>query len=606
MMTKREKIAKSQIIDKLLEGGYRTYAELFDLFELHLTTRPGVVGYMLPDMAEIWVSEYLDIEQVSLVIRHEILHEYYEHMNRYKAMFKNGQIPKDDPFLNIAADYEVSNVGYTEQDKIDAKKIKIGDKEVEGLVTSIDKPELADKTFEEIYEALKKESPGSMKQPSIGNRGDQQLEQAERAKARAEALREQAEEMGEGAGSGGSGQDGDSSQQGQSGQGSDSGSGGDQDDSSGSGSGDQSGDEEGSSGDGGDGDEDSGQDGEDGKDQKGGKKKSRQKYDDEEYKNMTPEEKKKERARRRKEAAKKLKEQADKLINEINEVVDDIKDGGGDPSGQPGGPGGEGSGNVFETPEEQKARAEAVKRINEKLADLESAARAKDEATSAIMRESAAKAANDSGKYRNTPLTRFTESLNRFIKDSTARARNASWAHINKKYVNSGLLRPGSSYSSRGDVPLINVYFDQSGSWDVNKIETGKQAVATLYKYQTRGEIKVNLYYFDTKVKSEPVGLGGGTKGRPVIEHISQTKPNNVIILTDGDITDIGESITVPGAVWILFYPEVYGPDAGTVVGSPNLVQHLKGRQLTRVFAIGNKVNLAPGITANGWSGGAE
>jgi hypothetical protein len=321
---------------------------------------------------------------------------------------------------------------------------------------------------------------------------------------------------------------------------------------------------------------------------------------------MTPEEKKKERARRRKEAAKKLKEQADKLINEINEVVDDIKDGKGDPSGQPGGPGGEGSGNVFETPEEQKARAEAVKRINEKLADLESAAKAKDEATSAIIRESAAKAANDSGKYRNTPLTRFTESLNRFIKDSTARARNASWAHINKKYVNSGLLRPGSSYSARGDVPLINVYFDQSGSWDTKKIETGKQAVATLYKYQTRGEIKVNLYYFDTKVKSEPVGLGGGTKGTPVIEHIKQTKPSNVIILTDGDITDIRESITVPGAVWILFYPEVYGSEEGVVVGSPNLTQHLRGRQLTRVFAIGSRVNLAPGITTNGWSGGGE
>lgn len=601
-MTKREKLAKSQIVDKLLEGGYKTYAELFDLFELHLTTRPGVVGYMLPSMAEIWISEYLDIEQVSLVVRHEILHEYYEHMKRYKAMFKEGGVPKNDPFMNVAADYEISNVGYTEQDKIDAKKIKIGGKEVEGLVTSIDRPDLADKTFEEIYEALKKESPESMKQPAIGNRGDQQLEQAERAKARAEALKEQAEEMG-----GESGESGQSSGNGQKGE-SESGSGSDsdqEDDSSSSqGSGDQSEGED-DSPDGGD--SNSGDEEGEGKDKEEGKKKSRQKYDDDEYKNMTPEEKKKERARRRKEAAKKLKEQADKLINEINEVVDGIKDGKGDPSGGPGGPGGDNSDSeVFETPEEQKARAEAVKRINEKLSDLESAARAKDEATSAILKEVAVKASRDSNKYRNSPLTRFTESLNRFIKDETARARNSSWAHINKKYVNSGLLRPGASYSARGDVPLINVYFDQSGSWDAKKIETGKQAIATLIKYQTRGEIKVNLYYFDTKVSSSDSGLGGGTNGQPIINHIKQTKPNNVIILTDGDIKDIHESITIPGAVWILFYPEVYGSKPGVVIGSPNLVQHLKGRQLTRVFAIGKEVDLAPGITANGWSGKGE
>lgn len=572
-MTRREKIAKSQIIDKLLEGGYVTYAELFDIFELHLTTRKGVVGYMLPNMAEIWISEYLDIDQVSMIVRHEILHEYYEHLKRYKALFKDGKIPKDDPYMNIAADYEISNVGYTEKDKSDAKKIKIGDDYLEGLVTSIDKPELADKTFEEIYEALKKESPESLKQPHIGNRGDEQLEQAERAKARAEAIKEQAEEMGEGEGGGSSGKDSDRNS-GQSGD-------------SGSSDGPSDGDEEGEG-------------------KEGGNKKSRQKYDDEEYKNMTPEEKKKERARRRKEAAKKLKEQADKLINEINDVVDDIKDGKGKPSGSPGGPGGEGDGNVFESPEEQKQRAEAIKRINDMLSDLDRAAKAKDEATSAIIKESAVKASESGSKYRNSPLTRFTESLNRFIKDSTARARNSSWSHINKKYVNSGLLRPGASYSARGDVPLINVYFDRSGSWNAQKTEKGKQAIATLFKYQTRGEIKVNLYYFDTKVKDQDVGLGGGTDGMPVVNHIKQTKPNNVIILTDGDIKDITETVVVPGAVWILFYPEAYGSKEGIVVGSPNLTQHLRGRQLTRVFSIGSRVELAPGITTNGWSGGGE
>ena len=81
-MTKREYIGKQQVHKILSEQGYPTYAHLFDLFDLHLTKDPKVIGYMIPGKAVITVNEDLDLEQVSVVVRHEILHEYLNHAVR--------------------------------------------------------------------------------------------------------------------------------------------------------------------------------------------------------------------------------------------------------------------------------------------------------------------------------------------------------------------------------------------------------------------------------------------------------------------------------------------------------------------------------------------
>ena len=562
-MTRRERLGKQEIIRKMSEEGYPTYAELFSLFDLNLTKDPDVIGFMVPEKAIIVINENLDIDQASVVVRHEVLHEFLEHMSRLKALGD-----EMSQTANIAADYEISNLGYTDKDKSAIRNLKVGDRVLSGLVTELDYPGWENLSFEEMYkrlkEKLKSESPESGKTPQIGDRGNSQIQEAEEIERRAQQIREQAEdaksqaEQELGDGSSGGQDDESSSSSGSSGNSQNNEAG--QDGEGGSDVGDTSG--------GDDPGEDSGS-GESG----GGKKGNRNRYDDEEYKNMSPEEKKRERARRRREAAKRLKEEADKLIDEIDEAMGNNDSSGNSESGGPGENSGE---KVFDTPEEQEEREKKIAKIKEFLGKLEKKASIIDESQNPVIRERASKAARDSGRYRDSALTRFTESLNRFIRDSIGRSRNSSWAHINKKYVNSGLLKPGSTYSARGEVPLINVYFDRSGSWDAKKTEKGRQAISTLNKYVTRGEIVLKLYYFNTKVLDTDPGGNGGTNGQPILDHIQQTKPNNVIILTDSDIRDCRTTVQIPGAVWFLWYDGRSG----------NLATHLSGRQLTKEFVI--------------------
>lgn len=562
-MTRRERLGKQEIYRKMASTGYPTYANLFSLFDLHLTQDPRVVAYMVPGKAEITINENLDIEQASMVVRHEILHEFLDHTKRYNRI--PNRIQGKDPFANIAADYEISNLGYTDEDKENAIKINIGGRLLRGLVTDYDHPDWVDKSFEEMYELLRKESPESMKDPHIGNRGSEQIQKAEEAKRRAEVIKERAEQQEQSAQqeidqSGGQGSMGDNSDSSSQGDG--------QSQSSGSGQSGSSSDDSSSGSDSGGpgGDDSSG----------GGNKKGRNHYDDEAYKNMSPEEKKKERARRRKEAAKKIKEEADKLIDDLNEVLDKDGNGQNDLDDKATGSSGSGDAPVFDTPEEQKEIEERIKGIKKILGNLEDQQNALMESKKAILKEKAVKASEVAKKYRDSPLTKFTESLTKFIRDELARGRQNSWSHINKKYVYSGLLRPGSTWQGKNNVPLINVYFDRSQSWTPEKSEKGAQAIATLNRYVTRGEIKLKLYYFNTRIMNTDPGGHGGTSGQPIMDHIQQTKPNNVIILTDDDIDDITTDVSVPGAVWMLFYKG----------RSRNLIEHLHGKKLTKYFDI--------------------
>lgn len=517
MMTRLERLGKQQVLKVLNENGYPTYGELFDLFDLHLTEDPDVVGYMEPGKATITVNKYLDIDQVSMVVRHEILHEFLNHQKRLEKMGR-----QFSDIANIAGDYEISNVGYTDADKRNARALNLNGRILKGLVTEDDHPDWVDLSFEEMVEKLEKESPESLKNPQIGNKGSQQLQEAEDQARRAEKLSE------------------DQSGQGQS--------------SKGQSSGDQEDDDQG--------------EGKEKEGEGGGSGKKRNKYDDEEYQKMSPEEKRKERARRRKEAAKQLKEAADKLIDEIKGEVD--KGGPGDTNQKAS------NQEVFDTPEEQADLQRRLTQIKKILNDLEKGESAKSEAQAKVLEERAAKAAKDADRYRNSPIVRFTESLNRFIRNAVARGKHENWARINKKYVYSGLMKPGQSYNGKNKVPLINVYFDRSGSWNESKTAIGRQAIATLNRYVTRGELKIDLYYFSVHVHSDEGSAiaEGGTNGQPILDHIEQTRPDNVIIMTDSDITDCRSDVTIPGMVWFLF------------VGgrSQNLMEHLKGARGTEAF----------------------
>ena len=226
-------------------------------------------------------------------------------------------------------------------------------------------------------------------------------------------------------------------------------------------------------------------------------------------------------------------------------------------------------------PKAVEARIKALKDI---LKDPTTADAANTEDNQIAQKRKLDRSARDAARYRNSPLQKFKQSMQNFIRDAVADFRGPTWAKVNKKYYGSGILRPGSTRHSPNNIPLINVYFDVSGSWDDKKIAIGEQAVATLNQYVRSGKIKIKLYYFACSVQADRsvARAEGGTRGAPILRHIEQTQPNNVIIMTDSDISDCDHRVTVPGAVWLLFVDGV----------SQNLQNNIKGQKLTRSFEV--------------------
>ena len=173
-MTRKEQLAKEQIIKVLQTTGYPTYASLLDLFHVNLTEDPNVVAYMEPGKGRIVLNSGLDINQVSTVVRHEILHEYLNHHKRLlNKLAKERNLDPDklddlsikelenslysNKAFNIAGDYEISNRGYTDNDKRIARGIMLNGKRLKGLVTEDDHPDWVDLPLEDMYDLLRDE-----------------------------------------------------------------------------------------------------------------------------------------------------------------------------------------------------------------------------------------------------------------------------------------------------------------------------------------------------------------------------------------------------------------------------------------------------------------
>ena len=173
-MTREEKIAKSYLKRVLNTGGYPTYAKLFDKFEFNFTNDPGVVAYLDVRNGIIVANRGLDENQISVIIRHEILHNYLNHEKRLldKLAKEKGldpdtldDIPIEDlrrdlysnTDFNIAGDYEISNRGYTDKDKETVRNIQLNGRILSGLVTEDDHPEWVDMSIEELFDEIRKE-----------------------------------------------------------------------------------------------------------------------------------------------------------------------------------------------------------------------------------------------------------------------------------------------------------------------------------------------------------------------------------------------------------------------------------------------------------------
>lgn len=157
-MTRREYLAKDQIRKILSSSGYPTYSYLIQDFDIHLTKDPDVIGYMIPDKGVICLNENLDLEQVSVIVRHEILHEFLNHAKKFEQHVGKDVYAHRSEYMhnnmNIAGDYDISNRGYTEEDKKNIRNIRINNEVLRGLVTEDDHPDWVGLTAEQMYDKL--------------------------------------------------------------------------------------------------------------------------------------------------------------------------------------------------------------------------------------------------------------------------------------------------------------------------------------------------------------------------------------------------------------------------------------------------------------------
>lgn len=512
-MLRRSQAAKDQITDILRSRGYATYARLFQLFDFYFTDDDGVIAYMIPQKAAIVMNEKVDDEDTaSVLVRHEILHEYLTHYERQQEFAK--QHPELDTQtgdeFNIAADYEISNRGYTDADKIKVRNIVLGDQILSGLVTEDDHQDWMDLTFEEMYERLLKERKQGQNQArkqmqkQFGDLNPEQMQDLIDQIEEAIDQLDQQQQQQQGQGKNQNQQQGQDQQQQPQGQ-----------------SGDQT---------------------------------DPNKQDQAQQPGKGEDQIEKDKA-----DLEKAKAQAEQAKQTLDKLDDD--------------------GKPFDSPKEASVRADVearAKKIQQELQDIATSNGLINEVSINRNKEKIAKASKQAKKYTGSGLRQFTLSLNRFIKNEVESGEDLSYKKPNASYSRSKFLVP-SFTQVEGPVPTINVYHDVSGSFgDERKTAAAMQAIATLNKYVKQGEVKIKLYYFADRVSSSKNTAGGGTRGTPILEHIQATKPQNVIVITDSDISDCKESITVPGAVWMLFYDSM----------SQNLIDHLRGVKETRTYLI--------------------
>lgn len=160
MMTRQEWLAKNQIMKYLIEEGHPSYARLLDYFDINLTEDPNCIAAMQPGKARIFLNKGLEIDQVCTCVRHEILHEFFNHQERLLKHLglDPDEVPADLHQLgNIAGDYDISNKGYTDQDKRIIRRLKLNGQKLRGLVTEDDHEDWLDLSFEDMFDKLKAE-----------------------------------------------------------------------------------------------------------------------------------------------------------------------------------------------------------------------------------------------------------------------------------------------------------------------------------------------------------------------------------------------------------------------------------------------------------------
>jgi hypothetical protein len=284
-----------------------------------------------------------------------------------------------------------------------------------------------------------------------------------------------------------------------------------------------------------------------------------------------------------------LKDMSDEEFNLIVNRVFDAIDALGD------------SGITYTSDEERKTKAQEIKadlenRQTQAELSAEDVARIRAETQEIKAREKEKAKYQKRGRGSFKGFQDFLSSLYRAIalQVHVEETRDDTWSAINRRYSGTGVLQQGKKINELPNkkIPVIDFYFDQSGSWDESDIEVGKKAVEALVDMEEKGQIKINIYYFANHVHTDAESArneGGTWAWDEIVKNVITTQATNVIIMTDSDMEDRYDyngywygrqgkpaSYTVPGYVWYLWR---YGDNA------PRLPRDLKGRGGTQQFS---------------------
>lgn len=523
--------AKRQIMKILNNDGYRAYAEFLSKLNVKLVDPEECASARIDNKGNISINRTLNADQVSVIVRHEILHLRLDHFNRlYKWIEQHpGKEPTDPKarqifyqMNNVAADMEISNRGYTNKDKRAVRNIMLGDEIVSGVVTEDEYPDWVDLTFEEMFDRLLEIKKDDIEEAEKMDNLMKQLSKLD--KDDWERIEQQIDNMRN------------QNKQNQSNSG---------EQSTVNKSYDQSGEDD---------------------DQSDGQAQA-----------DSPADKSDDQSSEAGQKAGKIDKELDKLSDQAEqgaEKQDKIDKQEADPA------------TPFKTPEEieeEKRQIENFKKIVSELRELGDLMDQEDqEAISNEQRQQALKKARKPAKISTTPiadntLDKFRLSLNKFIYNEVEEEESDTYSRANMSYEGSGIIMPGHGYKDR-NLPLINVYWDISGSfyYSPEKTKGVEQAITSLQKYVKAGKIKINVYYHGDEVTSKRPDGPTGNDGSAILEHIQATKPTNVIVISDGDINCHGPSTVIPGAVWMLFYNDI----------AYQFIDNLRGKKLTRVFGV--------------------
>ena len=192
---------------------------------------------------------------------------------------------------------------------------------------------------------------------------------------------------------------------------------------------------------------------------------------------------------------------------------------------------------------------------------------------------------NLTGAAKNSHVIKeLSNDIRKFLaKEVGKSARNASWKKYNGNYDNSGIVKPGYRYEKVGKIPLLQIYIDQSGSWDESEIKIGQDILFSILEFERKKQIKSEVYYFANHIHSDAAsarqegGTGAGKTGE-FMQQLNETKPDNVVVITDDDFDSWGlvGDYTAPGGVWLVFRD----------YRSKELMNRLHGKLLTKYYDI--------------------